>query len=372
MSRCAALTLLLPLIVGCHRSDDAADGPGVVATDAPRAPSAIAPVAPAAGSPTEVDARPAGDAPGSDEDARAVDLLLAAKLAEEDAPLPSPDEIPSFLQPQATAGTVAERSSPPVGARDEHPPASPQPPRATSDRDASFAALMAKVVLGEEGEDDEGSFASVISGEEASRDDARGLYGTPVHGAASSNPSLPDRELDSGDGAAAVDATTRYEAPPGFGSPGGDEAWALAEGPTHEAEPNGSSPAEDDRCASIRASIAQRKAYLQRIGAERDSFSYVEDAGDASALRLLQGLRRCAEYPDDEDCQPRPIEVDVSALEPPRHQFEVRPSDLEAEFKAPDDVPQDPQIRELLHQLSRCELDQRPQPLLDRRSRPPR
>lgn len=148
--------------------------------------------------------------------------------------------------------------------------------------------------------------------------------------------------------------------------------WAADAPAAPQAPPPGSEPTEAgttrdeaaDGCASIRAAIDARRDYLRRLAAERDTFGWVEDAEDAEALRLLQGLRRCAEHPDDEDCTPPPIERKLEDLEPPRHAYERWPSELEAGDKAPDEIPHDPKILDLLARLARCEAKKDPQPLL--------
>ncbi len=120
----------------------------------------------------------------------------------------------------------------------------------------------------------------------------------------------------------------------------------------------------EDRCAPLRRLLEKRDGYLRRTAAERDTFGYVENEDDVAALRLLQGLRRCAEHPDDEDCREKPLEVDISDLEVPAHQIHRQPSDLNAEGKTPDQIPQDPLVLDLLHQLRECEKREVVQPLL--------
>lgn len=146
---------------------------------------------------------------------------------------------------------------------------------------------------------------------------------------------------------------------------------ARAEGLPQEA--GAAEPAlekEADPCASIRAAIEKRKDYLRRVAAERDSFGWVENHEDAQALRLLQGLRRCAEHPEDEDCKPPPIEQKLEDLEPPRHVYERWPSDLDADGKEPDEIPHDPKVLGLLKELEQCEARKTPQPLLRPRVHP--
>lgn len=232
-----------------------------------------------------------------------------------DAPLPEEDEVPAFLQQGRGAGSFEDQpASAQVGSG-----ASPQDPELA---DESLGALMARVRF-EEGGEDEGSFASVIAG------------GEPV----------PPR------------------AAPPSASPERDETQDASEALYHVREdlPVGGA----DPCAEHREAIATRKAYLLRIAQERDSFAYVEDAEDAVALRLLQSLRRCAEHPEDEDCEQPPIEVELRALEPPRHTFESWPTDLEAERKDPNEVAHDPVVRDLLYRLRDCERKEKAQPLLE-------
>lgn len=142
--------------------------------------------------------------------------------------------------------------------------------------------------------------------------------------------------------------------------------WAFAaENEAPSPTPTETEPAEDP-CAHLREAIEKREDYLRRLAAERDTFGWVEDSEDAQALRLLQGLRRCAEFPDDEDCKPPPIEMRLEDLEPPRHTYERRPGDLDAGEKLPDDVPHDPKVLDLMQKLRACELARSPQPLLER------
>ena len=136
--------------------------------------------------------------------------------------------------------------------------------------------------------------------------------------------------------------------------------WAFTSPPDAAAP----APSEEDPCAELREAIEKRQDYLRRVAAERDAFGWVENPEDAQALRLLQGLRRCAEHPDDEDCRPPPIEVRLEDLEIPRHVYERRPSELEAGDKLPDEVPHDPRVLDLLRRLELCEARKNPQPLL--------
>lgn len=120
----------------------------------------------------------------------------------------------------------------------------------------------------------------------------------------------------------------------------------------------------DDPCAHLERLLQKRQAYLARVASERDTFGWVDDPADAEALRLLQGLRRCQEFPDDEDCKAPPIERDLRDLEPPPHQFERWPTELVVEEGAEDRVVHDPQSLDLLHRIRSCRRAATPQPLL--------
>jgi len=193
------------------------------------------------------------------------------------------------------------------------------------DEDDPLPELMKQVQVG--GSDEEGSFVSIE---------------VPDHQAPPADaPSPPPAR----GGAAAPDSPA-------------PEAAAPAQPARSEADP----------CEDLRAALREREAYLRRVAAEREAFAWVEDPKDAQALRLLQSMRRCAEHPTDEDCQPPPIERRLEELEPPRHTFERWPTELNADGKAPDEIPHDPVTLDLLHRLRRCEERRDPQPLL--RSRP--
>lgn len=260
-----------------------------------------------------------------------------APAAGDDAPLPALEEVPAFLAP---AGVAADRalpipqagaapsagdgalSTPPAGVATSPSRALPAP---RLDGDDSLDSLMRQVRLEDDGSEEEGSFASVV--------DADPPATAP----------LPPWTAEPGLPGGAIGRKVDGEA-------------AGATEPAGKAEP----------CADLLARIDARQDFLRRVAVERDSFAYVENEADATALRLLAAMRRCAEHPGDEDCQAPAMEVDLRDVEPPRHQFEVWPTDLEAEHKDPDEVPQDPQIRELQHQLEACRRRHTPQPLLDR------
>ncbi|HWV39074.1 MAG TPA: hypothetical protein VN033_11450 [Vulgatibacter sp.] len=313
--------------------------------DAPSPPGASDPAPPASDPP-----RDRSDADGATATApRAApadgaDGWAEAEVAPEDAPLPAPDEIPAFLapaggavapsgEPASSAGKSAPRTAAPDddraprsaasdGDRASPPGGAASTPARAGPRDESLEALMRQVRIEEEGSEEEGSFASIVDADP---------------------PASPDRGGPADDEAAGALRSARGE-------------------PARETEPAG----ETARCADLVARIDARMDYLRRVAAERDSFAYVEDEADANALRLLAAMRRCVEHPDDEDCRAPPMEVELRDVEPPRHQFEVWPTDLEAEHRDPDEVPQDPGIRELLHQLEACRRRHTPQPLLDR------
>jgi len=311
-------------------AEGAANGSAIAGTDAPSAASP-----PADPGESSVPADALASAPGGGTAADDLPLLPAGPetAAGDDAPLPAPGEIPAFLGP---AGSAVDRApavpsaAPGAGAAGDAPTsplaAPPSPaPRLGGAGDDSLDALMRQVRLEDDGSEEEGSFASVVD--------------------ADPPPSLP----------------RPAPFPPAPSEPGAigrsvDGEAAAAPEPAVEAEP----------CADLRAGLDARMDYLRRVAVERDSFAYVENEADATALRLLAAMRRCAEHPEDEDCQAPPMEVELREVEPPRHQFEVWPTDLEAEHKDPDDVPQDPGIRELLHQLEACRRRHTPQPLLDR------
>ncbi|HEY0839254.1 MAG TPA: hypothetical protein VGD74_03640 [Vulgatibacter sp.] len=288
------------------------------------------------------------------------------EAAPDDAPLPAPDEIPDFLATGAPG--LPSRSTAPVDGttgllaapsldvsvplRDDDP-ALVVPDAGAPAREVSLDALMKHVRL-EDGDADDGSFASVTSS-------------------------------DAGEGSFATVTSSDAE---GAGSPGGKAlapvtppiAWAAAHGGEEPSDADldaawdidveeDDAPHALDACAHLEDEIDARMAYLRRVAAERDTFAWVESDEDATALRLLAAMRRCAEFPDDEDCRPPAMEVRLQDVEPPRHQYERWPTDLEAEHKDPDEVPNDPGIRELHHQLDLCRRRQSPQPLLDRGGR---
>lgn len=290
--------------------------------------------------------------------------------APDDAPLPAPDEIPDFLAPEGEAAPRDARS--PFAAGDgpaDGPGAAPSldvavPLRddaltgydpgtggSTPTPDVPLEALMRQVRLDEDG-DDEGSFASVIS-----TDDAGGNRpgGAAPAGRPDGSPPAAWARAPSATGEEIAEETPEAENSEDDGADW-DVDLALDGG-------------EPDACARLEGEIDARMAFLRRVAAERDTYAWVESDEDATALRLIAAMRRCAEFPEDEDCRPPPMEVDLRAVEPPRHQFERWPSDLEAEHKDPDDVPNDPGIRELRHQLDLCRRKQSPQPLLDRGGR---
>lgn len=278
--------------------------------------------------------------------------------AEDDAPLPEPDEIPSFLLPPGHPSHRDASEAPPLAEGEARPSeegyADDGPAiRDSSDDGASGGVLLAdRLPIEAAADSTPPSWPSVDGGAAAARS------GDP-------NPSLAelmakvrfDDGSDEGSFASVVSTSagaTREQTSAAVTAPPGDESDA----PT-------SVDADDDPCASIREAIAKRQDYLERIGAERTAFAYVENEGDASALRLLQGLRRCADFPDDEDCKPRPMEVELRELEPPRHTYESWPTDLEAEHKDPDEIAHDPGMRTLRRDLAACELRQKAQPLLE-------
>lgn len=247
---------------------------------------------------------------------------VAVAAAPGDAPLPAPDEVPGFLR------GPAQRAPEPQAAVDGDaalPTAATADPETT--RDPSLAELMKGVSVGDH-EDGE-SWAFIGGGDEAAAEGA---------------------------------------APPA--APTGEEGAAVEAEPapaTEKAVPTDGEPevATDD-CEPIRRALARQKDYLHRVAAERDRYGYIESTSDVGALQLLESLRRCESNPDDPDCKSPKVEVDISELEVPSHQIEREPSELNAEGKAPDEIPHDRITLELLHRLKACESKKVVQPLLQR------
>lgn len=257
-----------------------------------------------------------------------------------DAPLPAEDEVPAFLRGAAPPPDAAPAPDDPpvpdlpVEVELDEAPAAAWAAEEAPQREPTLAELMRAVTV--EGEDapggDEESWA-FIGGGDAPEAETEAEAPPPVEPAAAAE-----------EEAAVV--LELEDAP-------GDDTVAIAD-PAPAADP----------CAPLRRLLARRNDYVRRAAAERDAFGYVENEDDIAALRLLQGLRRCAEHPDDEDCRQKPIEVDVSDLEVPAHQIHRQPSDLNAEGKLPDEIPHDPVVLDLLHQLRACEKREVVQPLL--------
>lgn len=302
---------------------------------------------------------PAEPAPAAAQPTEATAALQEAKRdrpGEGDVPLPDPDRVPDFLLDGAQDGASA-RAARATGTdipvpSEALPPAAaalPEAPRDAGDpadplsrpRDPTLAELMRHVrVEGEGAADGEDSWIFIglepSQGEEMPETATAMPTAEPAHGPVRPAVAVEDSEV-----------------------PPADERTARALLP------------ETDPCAELRALVERRKEYLRRTAAERDQFGWVENEADSQALRLLAGLRRCAEHPDDEDCRQRPIEVDISALEMPAELIEFDPSELDAEGRHPDEIPHDPQVRDLLRRLERCERERMAQPLLERHS-PPR
>jgi len=242
---------------------------------------------------------------------------------DEDAPLPGENEIPSFLHQRVDAPGALAADAAREASQVEEEPASART------QEPTLAELLRGVRFSDEGADEEeGSFASVIA-------------------------------TDEDDGGAAPPAQLRM-GPRRGQAEDGDLAGEVSPSPAPDAVAD-----PDDPCAGIRAAIAEYQAYLERIGAERTAFAYVENAEDATALRLLQAMRRCAEFPSDPDCQAPPMEVELRDVEPPRHTYESWPTDLLGEGKDPDEIAHDPRIRDLTRQLRECETARKAQPLLE-------
>ena len=276
-----------------------------------------------------------------------------------DAPLPAADEVPGFLRGELPVPTDTPLRETEAALAWSDEPA----------REPTLRELMRGVRI-EDGGEEEG-FAVV----QGSSEDAPGAHGTRPAGNSLA-------ELMRGVHVGDADADDGGESWAFIG--GADEGGEAAESEAAEAvaaapaaavappeEPVPAPPPEEpeDACAELRRLLDKRNDYLRRTAAERDTFGYVQSAEDQQALRLLQGLRRCAEHPDDADCRQRPIEVDIDDLVIPSHQIERDPSDLNAEGRNPDEIPHDPQVLELLHQLKACERRAVAQPLLQRGSR---
>ncbi len=246
----------------------------------------------------------------------------AVAVAQGDVPLPDTGEVPAFLRgARQSADPVAPPPLPTHVALDES-----GVDAIVADREPTLRELMAGVQVGEVEED--GESWAFIGGE--------------AEAAEAAEAAVPEAETE----------------PP--------SAPVVEPADEAAAESVAAAPAQEDRCAQLRRLVDKRNDYLRRTAAERDTFGYVESKEDQQALRLLQGLRRCAEHPDDADCRQRPVEVDINDLVVPSHQIERDPSDLNAEGRTPDELAHDPQVLELLHQLKECERSQTVQPLLQR------
>jgi murein DD-endopeptidase MepM/ murein hydrolase activator NlpD len=117
--------------------------------------------------------------------------------------------------------------------------------------------------------------------------------------------------------------------------------------------------AAPDPCAELRARLAERKDWLARTAAERNTLAHVTDPEDFAALLQLRTLQRCAEHPTDPDCAPPPIEVDVNELQVPLARVSREPGELAVDDRDPDDLPHDPVVRDLARQLRKCETPDR-------------
>lgn len=261
-----------------------------------------------------------------------------APAPHDDAPLPEVDEVPAFLQ-EVPAAAAADEAPPRWEAEDlpvevllddrvaaDFALAAPEPTR-----EPTLAELMRQVQL----EDGEGV---------ANNDEAWAFIGGSSEEEDEEEPASPTEPADEVE--VAIEIADVEEA---------EVVLEVAEAPE---------PAADDPCAPLRRQLERRQDYLRRTAAERDAFGYVESDEDAQALRLLQGLRRCADHPDDADCLPPALERDISELEQPAHRIHRRPHELNAEGKLPDEIPHDPLVLDLLHELQRCERRTVAQPLL--------
>ncbi len=284
--------------------------------------------------------------------------------------------MPSFLGGAPSAGAAVAPPVPVDVVLDEGAAAAWAEAEAPA-REPTLRELMRGVEL-HEGGGDEGGFAAV---EEASAAHAPS-GAVEAEEAPQREPTL--RELmrgvsvggvDEGESWAFIGGGTETQAPAAEAAPSEAAPAAVVaaapdtEAPAAEAAAPAAAPEETDACAPLRRLLDKRKNFIRRTAAERDTFGYVESEEDVAALRLLQGLHRCAQHPDDEDCRQRPIEVDINDLVVPSHQIERDPSDLNAEGRTPDEIPHDPQVLELLHQLEQCERREVVQPLLQRSRR---
>jgi hypothetical protein len=156
------------------------------------------------------------------------------------------------------------------------------------------------------------------------------------------------------------------DAPADPGAPETSAAPADPGAPAAAGDPAGTLAADaragtgEEPCGALQAAIEERRAFLARAAAERDRFGYVQDDADASALRLLESLRRCEEHPGDPDCQAPAVERDVSEMGAP---VERDPSDLDATDE-PGAITHDPVLLALERELSSCERARVAQPLL--------
>jgi murein DD-endopeptidase MepM/ murein hydrolase activator NlpD len=134
------------------------------------------------------------------------------------------------------------------------------------------------------------------------------------------------------------------------GAPAGLPTVVLAPGVDGPA-PRTAAP---DPCAELRARLAERKDWLARTAAERNTLAHVTDPEDFAALLQLRTMQRCAEHPSDPDCAPPPIEVDVAELQVPLSQVSREPGELALDDRSPDEMPHDPVVRDLENRLRRC------------------
>jgi hypothetical protein len=256
--------------------------------------------------------------------------------------LPAPDEVPGFLQERVgrpDAGAPDRAGEPPV------------------EVGAAAAPDSGPLAARPDGADLPGSDSL------AARPDGADLPGSDPLAA---RPDGADRTGAWRDGAGADDAsTTVVVLDGGGGEPAGAPAAAGAatkDGATSPG-PGGPAPANAagaggalDPCAALREQLAQRKDWLARTAAERNTIAHVTDPADHAALLQLRRMQRCEVRPDDPDCRAPPVEADVGDLAVDLRDVTREPDDLVAEEGTnPDDLPHDPVVYDLAARLRRCD-----------------
>lgn len=278
------------------------------------------------------------------------------------------DEIPAFLREDAPDLPVA------VDLDDRHLEAWVEG-FAHGEREPTLEELMARVtVSGRDGDGGEEDGGDEVGGSGPHRGDRPQAPADPSLRELMASVVLEDGESEESwaylDGAVPHLPADALDGEAETGSEGALPTREATDGaPAQAASEETTAPSvtgAEDPCEPLRRALAHHRDYLLRVGAERDTYGYVENTADSNALRLLQGLRRCGSNPDDADCKAPPIEMDVSALEVPAHQIFRDPSDLLAEGRDPDEIPHDRVSVDLVHKLQACERSQIAQPLLQR------